>query len=111
MIIKIHLEKAYDRLEQGFIKETLIDAGLPMQNVETTCKCIKSRAFRLLWNGEVTDMIKPKREVYQGDAISPYIFVLCLESLTHLIQTKVDESSWKQIKASHRSPQISHIFC
>lgn len=50
MIIKIDLEKAYDRLEWSFVKETIYDVGLPRRMVKEIFRCISSGSFKLLWN-------------------------------------------------------------
>lgn len=52
MILKIDLEKAYDRLEWHFIEETLIDVVLPQRMAEMIMDCVTNAGFRLLWNGE-----------------------------------------------------------
>jgi len=36
MVIKIDLEKAYDRLKWSFIRETLTNIGLPQQFIDIT---------------------------------------------------------------------------
>jgi hypothetical protein len=41
--------------------------------------------MRVIWNGEALKNFSPSREIRQGDSISPLIFVLCMESLSHLI--------------------------
>lgn len=51
MIIKVDLEKAYDRLEWHFIKQTLVEAGLPQLMVDVIMECITNASFHLLWNG------------------------------------------------------------
>lgn len=38
MVIKIDLEKTYDRLKWSFVKETLQDSGLPQEFVDVTMK-------------------------------------------------------------------------
>lgn len=110
MIIKVDLEKAYERLDGGFIRETLYDVGLLKLMVETIYMCITSGSFRLLWNGDLTEEVRPSKGVRQGDPISPYIFILYLDILAHLIQFKVAEGLWKPIKTSGDGPLISHLF-
>lgn len=39
VIIKINLEKAYNRLEWHFIKQTLVDVGLPQLMVNVIMEC------------------------------------------------------------------------
>ena len=42
MAIKIDLEKAYDKLEWGFIRERLISINLPMDMVELIMSCFST---------------------------------------------------------------------
>lgn len=41
---------------------------------------------------------------------SPYIFVLCMEKLSHLIESDVEIKRWKPIKSSQNGPLITHLF-
>lgn len=63
----------------------------------------------ILWNGEKTKSFKPSRGLRQGDPLSPYLFVLCLERLCHLIEMAVDLKEWKPISLSRGGPKLSHI--
>nr|KYP61054.1 Retrovirus-related Pol polyprotein LINE-1 [Cajanus cajan] len=109
MAIKIDLEKAYDRLNWKFIKETLIDIGLPNNFVELVWACISSGKLRMMWNGEALEEFLPSRGVRQGDPISPYLFVLCMERLFQLINMTIDHRLWKPIQLSRNGPMISHL--
>lgn len=42
--------------------------------------------------------------------MSPYLFVLCIERLSHLIYKEVLKGAWKGIKLSRRGPIASHLF-
>nr|KYP49983.1 LINE-1 reverse transcriptase isogeny [Cajanus cajan] len=86
MAIKIDLEKAYDRLNWLFIKETMEDIRMPHKTIELIWSCISSTKLCMLWNGEVLESFSPSRGVRQANPISPYLFVLCMERLFHLIE-------------------------
>ncbi|XP_028104122.1 uncharacterized protein LOC114303175 [Camellia sinensis] len=110
MIFKIDLEKAYDRLSWTFIKDTLLDFKLNGTWVYLIMSCVTNKHSSILWNGEITDEIHNRRGLRQGDPLSPYLFVLCMERLSNMIHCKVHEGSWKGIKASKNSPSLSHLF-
>lgn len=89
MLLKLDLEKAYDRIRWDFLEDTLKAAGLPGTWVQWIMKCVEGPSMRLLWNGEKTDAFKPLRGLRQGDPLSPYLFVLCIERLCHLIESSI----------------------
>lgn len=100
MIIKVDLEKAYDMMKWEFVKKTMRDAYIPQQIAKVVMNMLKKSTSRLLWNGEITDKIHHKRGLRQGDPLSPYLFVLCLERLGHWICRRVEDGVWKPLKAS-----------
>lgn len=56
------------------------------------------------------EWFNPGRGVRQGDSISSYLFVLCMERLGHLIHAAVNDGSWKAVRLSRNGPLISHLF-
>lgn len=72
--------------------------------------CILSASFHMLWNMEYTESIQQSRGIRQGDPISPYVFVLCLERLAHRIQNEVNDGRWRPLRALRHGPGISHLF-
>lgn len=109
MSIKIDREKAYDRLKWIFVKDTLEDIGFPDNIVSLIWHYGTSSRMWLLWNGKDLEDFSPSRGIWQGDPISPYLFVLCLERLFHLINQTVSTNSWRPVQISRRGPKISHL--
>ncbi|KAG7557811.1 Reverse transcriptase domain [Arabidopsis suecica] len=109
MLLKLDLEKAYDRIRWDFLKETLGAAGLSEEWTGRIMECVSNPSMSLLWNGEKTDSFSPARGLRQGDPLSPYLFVLCLERLCHLIEDSVGQKLWKPISLSQGGPKLSHI--
>lgn len=85
MTLKIDFEKAYDRLKWDFIRNTLYEMNFPIRMIEVILECISSPSMRILRNGEPTDKFIPSRGIRQGDPLSPYLFVLCMERLNQVI--------------------------
>ncbi|XP_038999129.1 uncharacterized protein LOC120124546 [Hibiscus syriacus] len=108
--IKLDLEKAYDRIRWDFLEETLVHFRFPRIWVDLIMFCVLSSRLSVLWNHEKTDFFSPSRGLRQGNPISPYLFVLCMEGLGQLIQQAVENNTWKPIKLGKDGPRISHLF-
>lgn len=98
MVVKIDLESAYGRMEWAFVEETLRNAALPIGIINVIMGLLSQSNCKLIWNGKITDTIKRTRGLRQGNPLSPYIFVLCLECLSYWIQLKVNEEVWKRLR-------------
>lgn len=55
-------------------------------------------------------LFSPERGIRQGDPMSPYIFVLCMDKLSHLIAEEVEEKRWCPLKAGRAGPAVAHLM-
>lgn len=110
MAIKVDLEKAYDRLKWDFIRNTLMEMRIPQNLVDVIMMCITTCSMRILWNGEATEAFYPTRGIRQGDPLSPYIFVACVERLSRLIEEAVVSGLWHPIQASCGGPKLLSLL-
>lgn len=109
MLLKLDLEKAYDRIRWDFLEDTLNAAGFSDKWTRWVMQCVSGPSMNLLWNGEKTTSFRPERGLRQGDPLSPYLFVLCMERLCHLIDQSILDKQWKPINLS-RGDRSFHIF-
>ncbi|XP_012090889.1 uncharacterized protein LOC105648985 [Jatropha curcas] len=60
MAIKVYLEKAYDQNRWSFLKDTLLDIGLPDNFVSAIMRCVSSCSMQVAWNASLdqADVIK-----------------------------------------------------
>ncbi|XP_016675259.1 uncharacterized protein [Gossypium hirsutum] len=65
---------------------------------------------RVLWNGVPTTKFQPTRGVRQGCPLSPYLFILCKEWLSHSIQAAIGVGNRSPIRLVRNGPPLSHIF-
>ncbi|CAL9020979.1 unnamed protein product [Prunus brigantina] len=107
---KIDLSKAYDRLNWGFIESVLLEVGLPSSFIQLIMQCVSTVRYQICINGELTDPFSPSSGIRQWDPLSPYLFVLCIEKLSHIIVDAVKRRLWKPIKTSRNGPNVSHLF-
>ncbi|CAL8992705.1 unnamed protein product [Prunus brigantina] len=107
---KMNLSKAYDRLKWSFIEQTLAEIGIGDISLQLIMSCVKSVAYKIIMNRELTESFKPQRGVRQDDPLSLYLFVLCMEKLSHIITARVLKKDWKAVRETRFGPLISHLF-
>lgn len=73
-------------------------------------KCINSVNFSILLNGLPTDKINPTMEIRQGNSLSPYLFILCANILSNLINKAQFSKELSSITISKEVPNITHLF-
>lgn len=76
---KIYLSKVYDSLKWSFIEQTLTEIGIGKISLQLIMSCVKNVSYKIIMNGERVESFKAQRGVRQGDPLSPYLFVLCME--------------------------------
>lgn len=110
MILKLDLEKAYDKLNWNFIEETLLNANFPPNLTRLLMACVTSSKIQIQWNGSLLEEFKPNRGIRQGDPVSPYLFILCLERLGHMICKATHDKRWKPVAWDRGTIQVPYLF-
>ena len=108
MVIKVDLEKAYDKLEWSFIGEMLFRVNLPSNLIQLIMSCVTSVSTSILFHGGVLDSFHPSRGIKQGDPLSPYLFIMCMDFLGQLTEEKCSGKFWNSVKASRNGLAFSH---
>ena len=47
---KVDSDKAHDRVDQGFLHQTLVDLSFPSKMVNFIMSCVHSSSLSILWN-------------------------------------------------------------
>lgn len=108
MALKLDMSKAYDRVEWNFLRAMLEKFGFDRRLVNLLLECVTSARYRINHAGKEFGLIKPGRGIRQGDPLSSYIFLICMEGLTALIQENVRMKYIKGIKVARGAPVLSH---
>lgn len=110
MAIKTDMSKAYDIVEWCFIEEVMRNMGFAEIWIQWIMKCITSVSYHVLLNGQPHGNIQPHRRLRQGDPLSPFIFILCIEALVGLLKGAKEEGKISGIKAAKACSSISHLL-
>jgi hypothetical protein len=107
--VKLDMMKAYNRVEWHYLEAMLQKLGFDDNFVRLILKCVSSVRFAVKVNGELLPFFTPSRGLRQGDPMSPYLFLICGEGLTALLNnygTHIDRG----IRVSFRSPWVNHLL-
>ena len=92
LMLKLDMEKVYDRVEWPFLLFMLQNFRFTEQVVDIFFRLVSNNWFSVLVNGEVAGFFKSSRGVRQGDPVSPGLFVLVAEflgrGLHHLLDSQ-----------------------
>lgn len=89
---------------------TLLKANIHRDLIDLIMNCVSSTTTSVLFNEGNLDPFWPSRGIRQGDPLSPYLFILCMEVLGHLIEEKCRDKEWIPVKASRSEIAFSHLF-
>lgn len=108
--VKADMSKAYDRVEWGFLEAMLSKLGFRRRWVQLIMKCVSTVRYQIKINGKLTQQFCPSRGLRQGDPLSPYLFVICAEGLSALLQDAEERGTISGVKICHGAPSVSHLF-
>lgn len=83
--LKIDISKAFDTVQWPFLLSALTALGFPSEYIVWIEKCISLASFSVQVNGELAGYFNSKRGLRQGCALSPYLFVICMEVLSKML--------------------------
>jgi hypothetical protein len=107
---KLDLENAFDNVNWEFLKNTLQDFDFPEATINLIMHCVTSSTFSVLWNGNQLPSFKPTHGLRQGDPLSLYLFIICMEKLYIAIHNAVLQNNWDPVQISNTGPQLSHLL-
>lgn len=110
MAIKTDITKGYDRPQWSFLEETMKIMGFHQKWIMMVMSCIRSVTYSVLINGAPEGYIFPARGIRQGDPLSPYLFILCAEALSHMMNMAMAERSLLGVRIANQAPSVNHLL-
>ncbi|XP_026458485.1 uncharacterized protein LOC113358999 [Papaver somniferum] len=75
---------------------------------ELILQCISTTSISILLNGSPCKTYKPTRSLRQGDPLSPYLFIICMEALSRYLIQAENNQLIHGFKVTKDAPSISH---
>jgi hypothetical protein len=110
MALKLDMEKAFDSMELEFLLKVLDLLGFHPTWVQWICQCITTSSFSILLDGAPYGKFFPSRGLWQGDPLSPFLFIVGSEILSRLIEKEENLGLLHGIKMASSCPSMSHLL-
>ncbi|GJV34980.1 RNA-directed DNA polymerase, eukaryota [Tanacetum coccineum] len=108
-ILKIDFEKAYDSVRWDYLDDVLRKFGFGEKWCGWIQECLRSSWGSVLVNGSPTEEFQFFKGLKQGDPLSPFIFILVMESLHISFKRVVDAGMFNDI-VLNSVMHLSHMF-
>lgn len=106
--IKFDISKAFDSVEWSFLLNVLHALHFPDKFIKWIALCVTTASFSVQVNGDLAGFFQSKHGLRQGCSLSPYLFVICM----NILSTLLDKSALEREFGFHqkcRDLTITHL--
>ena len=84
-LLKVDFRKAFDSVQWDFLENLLRQLGFPDRFVSLLIQCVSTAFYPVAVNGDLHGFFLGKSGVRQGDPLSPYLFICCMEYFSRML--------------------------
>ena len=108
--LKLDISKAYDRVSWDYLRNRMLSMGFSSKWIGWMMMCVTSVSYSISFQGSKIGPIIPSRGLRQGDPLSPYLFLLCVEGLSLSLKAAADSGSIHGCRICTQAPAITHLL-
>ncbi|XP_026399163.1 uncharacterized protein LOC113295015 [Papaver somniferum] len=109
MGLKLDMSKAFDIVKWGFLGDILKAFGFSEHWCDLIYQCISTSSISIMLNGSPCKSYRPTRGLRQGDPLSPYLFIICMETFSRYLLQAEQNNLIHGVKAG-RSVMVQHVL-
>jgi hypothetical protein len=107
---KLDLTKAYDRVDWNFLEGARRRLGFHSTWVRWVMECVTTVRYSVQFNNVPLEPFKPSCGLWQGDPLSPYLFLFVVDGLSKLLHREIERGALHELHVCRRAPGISHLL-
>jgi hypothetical protein len=94
-LLKVDFKKAFDSVQWDFLANLLRQLGFPAHFVLLVMECVSTASYSVAVNGDIHGFFLGKSGVRQGDPLSPYLFICCMEYFSRLLKLSSQHENFR----------------
>lgn len=107
---KVDLNKAFHKVSWAFLEEVMKQMNFSPHYIRIVMECITTISLRVLINGDQLESYDPESGLMQGDSLSLYLFILCMNFLSCYLKKGNDNNSIQGMQVGKSGPHINHFI-
>ncbi|XP_074328182.1 uncharacterized protein LOC141666094 [Apium graveolens] len=108
--LKLNISKAYDRVNWNYLRDRMVSMGFSEKWIKWVMLCVTTVSYSISFQGSLIGPIIPTRGLRQGDPLSPYLFLLCVEGLSNALKTAGDHGQIHGCQICEAAPSVTHLL-
>ncbi|KAL0396110.1 UNVERIFIED_CONTAM: hypothetical protein Scaly_0059400 [Sesamum calycinum] len=104
------MSEVCDYVEWSFLKGMLERLCFDNRFVRLIFTCISTVPFSFILNGKAKTHPISERRIRQGDPLSPYLFIFCVEATSRMLLSKEHKGLLIGTKIARRAHHVSHLL-
>lgn len=109
MVIKLDMEKAYDKMSWKFIYAVLRKFGFSEIWIDIISRLLSNVWYSIIVNGSRNGFFTSSQGLKQGDPLSPSLFIIGSEVLSRLLNNLNHNENFTSFSMNENGPQINHL--
>ncbi|KAJ8755052.1 hypothetical protein K2173_016557 [Erythroxylum novogranatense] len=110
LALKTNMSKAYDRVEWEYLRKLMLKLGFDDIWVSKVMNIVTSVSYHFIRGSDEYGPLIPSRGLRQGDPLSPYLFIICVEGLSASIHKLQEQGYIHGAVVARGAPPVSHLF-
>lgn len=87
----------------GFLEKMMLSLVFKSKWVELVMNFVKNVSYSVLLNGNLGRIFNPSRGLWQGDPLSPYLFIFCAERFSRLLHIARQKRKLREVRVGRGS--------